>query len=209
MAAPGPTISRYERPRAVRRSRSGVLSTLRNAARRLPSRVPLPRFVHAPRADGRPDPGEVVWAWVPYEEDASRGKDRPVLVLARERTPGGERLLALMLTSKDHDRDAADEARWGRHWLDVGAGGWDRQGRPSEVRLDRLLVLDPDAVRREGAALARGTFDAVVAAAAPYLAEDLAGLRTPGTSRRSGGQPGGRGSGRSATGARRWRPRRR
>ena len=44
-----------------------------------------------------------------------------------------------MLTSKDHDRDAADEARWGRHWMDVGTGGWDRQRRPSEVRLDRLI----------------------------------------------------------------------
>ncbi|MDN4160055.1 type II toxin-antitoxin system PemK/MazF family toxin [Nocardioides abyssi] len=205
----------------MRRSRSGVLSTLRGVARRLPARVtarvparvPLPRFVHAPRADGRADPGEVVWAWVPYEEDASRGKDRPVLVLARTGSGPDERLLALMLTSKDHDRDAADEARWGRYWMDVGTGGWDRQGRPSEVRLDRLLVLDPSAVRREGAALARGTFDAVVAAATPYLAADLSGdpsgLRTPGTSQRSGGPPGGRGSGRPASGARRWRPRRR
>ena len=51
----------------------------------------------------------------------------------------GDRLLGLMLTSKDHDRDAAQEARWGRHWMDVGVGGWDRERRPSEVRLDRLL----------------------------------------------------------------------
>ncbi|MCM3514644.1 type II toxin-antitoxin system PemK/MazF family toxin [Nocardioides sp. P86] len=122
-----------------------------------------PRLDYAPRADGRPDPGEVVWAWVPYEEDDGRGKDRPVLVLAR--AGRGRRLVALMLTSKDHDRDAADEARHGRHWLDVGAGGWDREGRPSEVRLDRLLDLDPASVRREGAALDRARFDEVVAAA--------------------------------------------
>lgn len=113
---------------------------------------------YAPRADGRPDPGEVVWAWVPFEEDASHGKDRPVLVLAVRRTE----VVALMLTSKDHDRDAADEARWGRFWMDVGTGGWDRQRRPSEVRLDRLLALSPAAVRREGAALDRGVFDRVV-----------------------------------------------
>ena len=31
-------------------------------------------------------------------------------------------LLALILTSKDHDRDAADEARWGRVWMDIGSG---------------------------------------------------------------------------------------
>jgi hypothetical protein len=74
-----------------------------------------------------------------------------------------------MLTSKDHDRDAAEEARAGRHWMDVGSGGWDRQGRPSEVRLDRLLRLDPSAVRREGAALDRGVFERVVEAAKPHL----------------------------------------
>ena len=32
------------------------------------------------------------------------------------------------------------------------------------MRLDRLLTLDPAAVRREGAALDRARFDAVVAA---------------------------------------------
>jgi hypothetical protein len=116
---------------------------------------------YSPSPDGLADPGEVVWAWVPYEEDAARGKDRPVLVVGRR----GGRWLGLMLTSKDHDRDAADEARWGRHWMDVGSGGWDRERRPSEVRLDRLLELDPTAVRREGAALERDVFDRVVAAA--------------------------------------------
>ena len=116
---------------------------------------------YAPRADGRPDPGEVVWAWVPYEDDPKQGKDRPVLLIGVQ----GEQLLGLMLTSKDHDRDAAQEAHWGRHWMDVGTGGWDRQRRPSEVRLDRLLHLAPGAVRREGAALDRATFDRVVVAA--------------------------------------------
>ena len=116
---------------------------------------------YQPDADGEPDPGEIVWAWVPYEDDASQGKDRPVLLLGRR----GDDWLGLMLTSKDHDRDAADEARWGRYWMDVGAGEWDRQRRPSEVRLDRLLVLAPDGVRREGAALAPALFDEVLAAA--------------------------------------------
>ena len=117
-----------------------------------------PQLSYAPRADGRADPGEVVWAWVPYEEGDGRGKDRPVLVVGRD----GDRLLALSLTSKDHDRDAVQEAAAGRHWMDVGAGGWDRERRPSEVRLDRLLRLDPASVRREGAALDPDRFDAVV-----------------------------------------------
>ena len=116
---------------------------------------------YRPRPDGQPDPGEVVWAWVPYEEDASRGKDRPVLLVGRR----GAQWLALMLTSKDHDRDADDEARYGRHWMDVGTGGWDRERRPSEVRLDRLVVLAAAGIRREGAALDRAVFDRVVSAA--------------------------------------------
>jgi hypothetical protein len=116
---------------------------------------------YAPRADGLPDPGEVVWTWVPYEDDPSRGKDRPVLLIARD----GRRLAGLMLTSKDHDRDAADEARWGRHWMDLGTGAWDGQRRPSEVRLDRLIEVDPAAVRREGAAVDRALFLNVIKAA--------------------------------------------
>jgi len=120
------------------------------------------RVEYSPRSDGRPDPGEIVWTWVPYEDDPAAGKDRPVLLVARR----GARLVGLMLTSKDHDRDAADERRHGRHWVDIGSGGWDRQGRPSEVRLDRLLDIDPATVRREGAVLDRARFDTVVTAAA-------------------------------------------
>jgi PemK-like, MazF-like toxin of type II toxin-antitoxin system len=116
---------------------------------------------YTPRADDRPDPGEIVWAWVPFDEGDGRGKDRPVVVIGRR----GTDLLALMLTSKDHDRDAADEARYGRAWTDIGSGPWDARNRPSEVRLDRLLVLDPAGVRREGAALDQARFDRVVAEA--------------------------------------------
>ena len=121
---------------------------------------------YEPNPDGQPDPGEVVWAWVPYEDDPSQGKDRPVLVIGRDR----DGLLCLQLTSKDHDRDAEDEARYGRHWLDVGSGDWDREHRDSEVRLDRLLRLPATEVRREGAALDRETFDAVVVAAREHHA---------------------------------------
>ena len=116
---------------------------------------------YEPNPDGQPDPGEVVWAWVAYEDDPTQGKDRPVLLVGRD----GDDLLGLQLTSKDHDRDAEDEARYGRHWMDVGSGDWDREHRDSEVRLDRLLRLPADKVRREGAALDREVFDAVVVAA--------------------------------------------
>ena len=124
------------------------------------STLGLPAFSYSPDPDGDADPGEVVWAWVPFEEDPTQGKDRPVLVLARHEA----RLVVAQMTSKDHDRDAAQEARWGRFWHDVGTGDWDHQGRPSEVRLDRLLLVEPASVRREGATMRREVFDGVVAA---------------------------------------------
>ena len=119
---------------------------------------------YAPEIDGEPDPGEVVWAWVAYEDDPARGKDRPVLVL-RAVEAGW---VGLYFTSKDHDRDAADEATHGRYWMDVGSGAWDSKGRPSEVRLDRLVPLTRDGVRREGAALDPVVFARVVEAAARH-----------------------------------------
>jgi hypothetical protein len=96
---------------------------------------------YSPDLDGLADPGEIVWAWVPYEEDRERGKDRPLLVVGRH----GRRLLAMMLSSRAHD-DSDD-------WLDLGSGGWDHEGRPSYLRLDRVFALDEDDIRREGAVL--------------------------------------------------------
>ncbi len=116
--------------------------------------------------DGRPDPGEIVWTWVPYEDDPTRGKDRPVLLIAR-RDP--TTLVALQLTSKDHDRDEQQEARAGRFWEDIGSGDWDPRGRPSEVRLNRFIDIREGDIRREGAILDRAVYERVVAAARQYL----------------------------------------
>ena len=70
-----------------------------------------------------------------------------------------------MLTSRDRTEAGATRTdEHGATWVDIGAGDWDRQGRPSEVRADRLLRLSPAAVRREGARLDRERFDRVVAA---------------------------------------------
>nr|WP_297428757.1 type II toxin-antitoxin system PemK/MazF family toxin [uncultured Actinotalea sp.] len=117
------------------------------------------RPVYAPDLDGEPDPGEVVWTWVPFEEDHSRGKDRPVLVVGHD----GPWLLALQLSSRD--QDTRPNGR-GEAWLDLGTGAWDSRRRPSEVRLDRVIRVDPTTVRREGAVLDRERFDAVAAALA-------------------------------------------
>ncbi|WP_327293913.1 MULTISPECIES: type II toxin-antitoxin system PemK/MazF family toxin [unclassified Streptomyces] len=109
------------------------------------------RTSYAPAHDGDPDPGEIVWTWVPYEENDGRGKDRPVLVVAREEA---DTLLAVRLSSKPHDTD--------REWLAIGAGPWDREGRESWVDLDRVLRVHGDGMRREACALDRPRFDAVV-----------------------------------------------
>ena len=114
--------------------------------------------IHNPELDGDPDPGEVVWTWVPYEEDHSQGKDRPVLLVGKD----GPWLLGLQLTSQDHDRDMLQEVRAGRIWMDVGTGAWDGTGRDSEVRINRVIRVDPDDVRREGDILAEDVFNDVV-----------------------------------------------
>lgn len=108
---------------------------------------------YAPALNGSADPGEIVWTWVPYEEDYSQGKDRPVLVVGSS----GKRLLALMLTSKDHSNDR----RGDNDYIDIGTGSWDRQGRPSEVKLDRILQVSPADMRREGAILDAKRFKVV------------------------------------------------
>ena len=112
-----------------------------------------PEIVYAPERDGDPDPGEVVWAWVPYEDDPNQGKDRPVLVVGYQ----DDELLAVPLSSKDPPAKRIDA------WVEVGRGGWDHQGRVSFANADRVLAYPPGEVRREGAALRRERFDAVVA----------------------------------------------
>ena len=108
------------------------------------------QIVYAPEPDGAADPGEIVWAWVPYEEDPGQGKDRPLLVVGRS---GGD-LLGLMLSSQDKRADDPE-------WVGIGSGAWDREGRDSYIRLDRVLEVSEHGIRREGAVLDRNRFDRV------------------------------------------------
>jgi len=107
------------------------------------------RMTYSPRTDGKPDPGEVVWTWVPYQENDGRGKDRPVLLVAVEQSGT---LLGVQLTSKPHN-DA--------DFLPVGAGAWDGEHRPSWANLDRIIRMHAAGMRREGMALAHQEFVAV------------------------------------------------
>ncbi|MET8685052.1 type II toxin-antitoxin system PemK/MazF family toxin [Streptomyces sp. NPDC004732] len=112
---------------------------------------------YAPDRDGDPDPGEIVWTWVPYEENDGRGKDRPVLVVARE---ASGTLLAVQLSSKRHDGDRDGAAARGR--VPIGSGPWDREGRDSWVLIDRVLRVHDGGMRREACALDRMRFNLVV-----------------------------------------------
>jgi hypothetical protein len=115
-----------------------------------PREVGRVRTEYAPAHDGDPDPGEIVWTWVPYEENDGRGKDRPVLVVARE---AAGTLLAVRLSSKRHDHR--------RDWVPIGSGPWDRSGRESWVDVDRVLRLHEQGMRREACALDRMRFNLV------------------------------------------------
>jgi len=110
------------------------------------------KLVYAPNLDGRADPGEIVWTWVVYEEDPTRGKDRPVLVVGRDRSV----LLGLVVSSQEHHAGERD-------WVGIGSGNWDYEGRESWVRLDRVLDVPEESIRREGAILEREIFDVVAA----------------------------------------------
>ncbi|QZY52098.1 hypothetical protein [Leucobacter tenebrionis] len=113
-----------------------------------PEEIRSLRPSYEPQPDGDPDPGEVVWTWVPYAENDGRGKDRPVLIIARA---GGGAVAGCYLSTKQH-----------AGFVSVGAGGWDSQGRESFLAPDRVLRITDGGMRREGHVLSRERFvDAV------------------------------------------------
>jgi hypothetical protein len=96
------------------------------------------RVEYSPSKDGAPDAGEVIWTWVPYEENDGRGKDRPVLVIGRQ---SAERVYAVRMT--------------------IGGGGWDSQGRESWVDIEQLYSVHDSGMRREAAILDRSRYERV------------------------------------------------
>ncbi|MEM9515821.1 MAG: type II toxin-antitoxin system PemK/MazF family toxin [Actinomycetota bacterium] len=142
--------------RAVQRERDRLAGS--------PARRSEPTAAHAeqpvtieydPDLDGHADPGEVVWTWVPYEDDPNQGKDRPVVIIGHS----GRRLAGVALTSKNKRRNDT---------IAVGTGAWDPQRRPSWAKVDRLLTINPGDVRREGSVLDRQHFNDVVAGVGRY-----------------------------------------
>jgi mRNA-degrading endonuclease toxin of MazEF toxin-antitoxin module len=112
-------------------------------------------LTYEPHPDGKPDPGEVVWLWLPYEEDATIGKDRPGVVIGwvvdvYERA-GSREIAIVPLTSK---------VRAGQ--IAIGLGNWDGSRRRSYAKVDQVYAVEREFVRREGASLPKSSFDQLV-----------------------------------------------
>ena len=97
---------------AVDRTRGAARRTsrrVRDASRKIPGRRKQPELPaegvvtieYSPQLDGDPDPGEIVWAWVPFQEDPTQGKDRPVVIIGRR----GSHLAAIPLTARINKAD--------------------------------------------------------------------------------------------------------
>ena len=156
--------------RAADRARGGSNSSRSRQAKPTEAVVTVE---YTPALDGDPDPGDVVWVWVPYEEDPTQGKDRPVVVIGRR----GDSLVGVPLTTKQHD----DEAQ-----VEVGTGDWDPKRRVSYARIWRMLDVDAAEMRREGAVLERDRFDRIITAVDRYYeVRRVESPTTNGPSRRS------------------------
>lgn len=110
------------------------------------------KLVYAPDLAGRAGPGEIVWTWVVDQSDPTRGEDRAVLLVGRDRRT----LLGLMLSSQE--KLAKDP-----NSVEIGCGSWNYGGKSSWVRLDRVFEVPEESIRREGAIVNREVFDRVAA----------------------------------------------
>ncbi|WP_327230435.1 type II toxin-antitoxin system PemK/MazF family toxin [Streptomyces murinus] len=110
----------------------------RPAGRRLrpPGRAGTRERHAATARGGRPAPGDIWWANVPYEDRAEM-KDRPCLVLAVR----GNRATVAKISTKYHDERA------GVIPLPPGAVG-DARGRPSFLQTDELREVPVGDFRR-------------------------------------------------------------
>ncbi|WP_216900544.1 type II toxin-antitoxin system PemK/MazF family toxin [Nocardia alni] len=138
------------RDRSRGRRRAPAIAVRPAASSPVPTRERARQVVYCPHLDGRADPGEIVWTWVPFEEDPSEGKDRPVLVVGRDDTT----LLGLLLSPTPTHTPA-------HRWIDIGSGPWDYESRTTWVRLDHILDVPEEGIRREGAILPLKTYDLV------------------------------------------------
>lgn len=119
-----------------------------------PAQIRALKPSYEPKLDGEPDPGEVVWTWVPFVENDGRGKDRPVLLIARL---GDGAWAGCYLSTKEH-----------RGFVSVGSGPWDSKGRESFLSPERVLRVTEQGMRRESSGVDRASFERAVTAVRRY-----------------------------------------
>ncbi|AJE33829.1 hypothetical protein B842_09900 [Corynebacterium humireducens NBRC 106098 = DSM 45392] len=105
---------------------------------------------YAPDMDGQAEPGEVVWIWAPSDGPDLPPRERAMLVIGRDR----HTILGLLISP--NPKHAGAET-----WLDIGAGEWDASGRQCWIRLDRVLEVSEQGVRRQGALFPQRRFERI------------------------------------------------
>lgn len=90
---------------------------------------------YAPDMDGQAEPGEVVW----FNPSTDPPQERSMLVVGRNRHD----VLGLLISGEENHTDDDD-------WLTIGSGEWQTSGEPCWVRLDKVLSIPEEDVRRRG-----------------------------------------------------------
>lgn len=104
----------------------------------------------APDMDGQADSGEVVWVWAPTGGPSSPPSERAILLVGRTRSTVLGLLISANATHADDDS-----------WLEIGSGEWDESGRQCWVRLDRVLEVSEEQVRRKGILFPQRRFERI------------------------------------------------
>ena len=104
----------------------------------------------APDMDGHADSGEVVWVWAPTDGDSSTPIERAMLIVGRTHST----VLGLLISPNPSH---ADED----YWLEIGSGEWDEAGRQCWIRLDRILEVSEQQIRRKGILFPQRRFERV------------------------------------------------
>ncbi|MBG6122114.1 type II toxin-antitoxin system PemK/MazF family toxin [Corynebacterium aquatimens] len=101
----------------------------------IPTATMSRNIFYAPDMDGQAESGEVVWFSPPTDPP----QERSMLVVGRDR----HEVLGLLISANENHTDDED-------WLPIGSGEWQASGTPCWVRLDKVLSIPEDNVRRRG-----------------------------------------------------------
>lgn len=141
---------------------SGAVGQLLGTTSQMPGKIAVEptqsvsrSVVYSPAMDGQAESGEVVWFDAPASLSKGVGGEnvvveRPLLVVGRSYHV----ILGLLISSHNSHADQPN-------WLAIGSGDWEPSGKPCWLRMDRVVELTEDKIRRRGAVLPRRRFEVV------------------------------------------------